>query len=95
MNDQRGDLPFRPIIGPQLLFAIALGSILFWSRAVVAQPDTSVPAPHTYAVIVGSNPGGEGQDTLKFAEQDAARVAGLRGELGRYPSENVVACGPG
>jgi hypothetical protein len=90
VNDMRGDRLFSEKISKRLLFSIAVFIAVFLQPLVMAQPDTnSVPSPHAYAVIIGSNPGGEGQDTLKFAEQDAARVAGLLGELGRYPSDNV------
>ena len=43
----------------------------------------------TYAVVVGSNAGGPGQTDLKFAEDDARRVAGLLTELGGYPADAV------
>ena len=43
----------------------------------------------SYAIVVGSNPGGPGQDDLRFAERDAERVAAVLRELGGYPAKNV------
>ncbi len=39
--------------------------------------------------MVGSNPGGPGQDTLSWAEDDAVEVATVLRELGGYPRANV------
>ena len=33
------------------------------------------PDAHAYALVVGSNPGGPGQEPLAFAERDAQRMA--------------------
>lgn len=43
----------------------------------------------SYAIVVGSNAGGPGQDDLHFAESDARRVAAVLRELGGYPARNV------
>jgi hypothetical protein len=43
----------------------------------------------SYAIVVGSNAGGPGQDDLRFAESDARRVATVLKELGGYPAKNV------
>lgn len=42
-----------------------------------------------FAVIVGSNPGGPGQEPLRYAEDDAQRVSELLVELGNYPAPNI------
>jgi hypothetical protein len=47
------------------------------------------PNPRAYALVIGSNPGGAGQDTLRFAENDARRVKQVLTELGGYAPENV------
>jgi uncharacterized caspase-like protein len=53
------------------------------------------PVPHTYALLVGKNPGGPGQKDLRFAEQDARRMADVLRELGRVPAERIeVLLGP-
>lgn len=43
----------------------------------------------SYAIVVGSNDGGPGQDTLRYAEDDARRVATVLRELGGYEREHV------
>lgn len=51
---------------------------------------SAAPAtPHTYAVVVGSNAGGPGQGTLRFAEDDAKRMAEVLVQLGHYRSDDV------
>jgi hypothetical protein len=42
-----------------------------------------------YAIVVGSNPGGPGQEALRYAEDDANRVADLLVELGSYQAEHI------
>jgi hypothetical protein len=42
-----------------------------------------------YAIVVGSNPGGPGQESLRYAEDDAHRVADLLVELGSYGADRV------
>lgn len=39
----------------------------------------------TYALLVGSNPGGDGQAELRYAEEDARRMAEVLTQLGRFP----------
>lgn len=43
----------------------------------------------TYAIVVGSNAGGPGQTTLRYAEDDARRVGALLVELGGYRADQV------
>jgi hypothetical protein len=53
------------------------------------------PVPHAYALLVGSNPGGAGQAQLRYAEEDAQRMADLLGQLGRFPKTQIrVLLGP-
>jgi hypothetical protein len=56
--------------------------------SAAAQPPADDARP-TYALVVGSNPGGEKQETLRYAERDAERVAALLEELGGYPRERI------
>jgi hypothetical protein len=49
----------------------------------------AAPRPHAYAVVVGSNAGGPGQATLRFAEGDAERMAGVLRELGHFDAGDV------
>src|SRR5258706_4561029 len=45
--------------------------------------------PATYAIVVGSNAGGPGQTELRFAEDDARRVAAVLAELGGYAHDQI------
>jgi hypothetical protein len=42
-----------------------------------------------YAIVVGSNAGGAGQETLRYAEDDARKVGALLVELGGYTTDQV------
>nr|HEX4316938.1 caspase family protein [Kofleriaceae bacterium] len=46
-------------------------------------------APSTYAIVIGSNAGGPGQDTLRYAEDDARKVAQVLVELGGVSADRV------
>jgi hypothetical protein len=62
-----------------------------------AQDSPSVvdAAAHTYALIVGSNPGGEGQAELHYAENDAEHLAEVLRQLGHFTQEHTrVLLGP-
>jgi hypothetical protein len=45
--------------------------------------------PDAYAIVIGSNTGGTGQTPLRFAEDDARRVADVLGDLANVPSSHV------
>jgi hypothetical protein len=48
------------------------------------------PAPSdAYALVVGSNSGGPGQGELRYAEEDAQRVAVVLSSLGGYPPDHI------
>jgi hypothetical protein len=49
----------------------------------------SVPHPFAYGILVGSNAGGQGQADLRWAEQDARRMADVLRELGRYGTSDL------
>ena len=59
--------------------------------ADAARADGAASASHAraYAVIVGDNVGGSGQQTLRFAEDDARRMAQVLPELGHYDAGDV------
>jgi Caspase domain len=64
------------------------------SGALPAAADTAPvlvtpPRPHAYAVVVGSNAGGEGQGPLRFAEGDAQQVAEVLREIGHFDPGDV------
>ncbi len=52
-------------------------------------PTSAAPHPHAYGIIVGSNAGGAGQQTLRYAEDDAARVAAVLRDLGRFGTSDL------
>jgi hypothetical protein len=58
---------------------------------VLARAEGPSPAllPHTYAVVVGSNEGGAGQQPLRFAEEDAQRMARVLREIGHFDPADV------
>lgn len=67
--------------------------IFVWSTALLwlgLQPHAQADAaPQSYALVVGSNRGGEGQHTLAYAERDAERMGALLVELGRVPKSHL------
>lgn len=65
-----------------LLFFTLLA--LLWAPASVARAE-----PHSYALVIGSNRGGEGQPSLHYATRDAQRFASLLVELGRTKQPDV------
>jgi hypothetical protein len=77
-----------PFLLPVLLAASAF---LAPSRAHADPPPVvpTAPHPHTYAVVVGSNEGGAGQQPLHFAEDDAQRMARVLREIGHFDPADV------
>jgi len=70
---------------PQLMLASAACFLLAGATSN-AHADAT---PRAYAIVVGSNPGGAGQQTLQFAERDATRVAGVLRNLGGYKRADI------
>jgi hypothetical protein len=71
---------------------VLLASLLVAATAAAARaaPADGDPDLDTYAIVVGSNPGGAGQTELRFAEDDARRVADLLGDLGGYDPQHIA-----
>src|SRR5262245_11062219 len=66
--------------------------LLVTALVAAAAPAAAHAAPDdvaTYAIVVGSNPGGPGQAELRFAEDDARRIADVLRELGGYRASDV------
>jgi hypothetical protein len=65
-------------------------SLLGWvALAAPAAAQAPGPGVATYALVVGSNAGGPGQTTLRYAEEDARRVAATLIELGGYTADAI------
>jgi hypothetical protein len=63
-----------------------LGAAIAAAGTARAEPTPDIAV---YALIVGSNAGGPGQATLRYAEDDARRVAATLVELGGYPADGI------
>jgi hypothetical protein len=69
-----------------------LGLWLMLPTAPAAGQDAVIrpaPIPHTYALLIGSNPGGAGQNPLRYAEEDARRMAEVLEQVGRFSAAQV------
>ncbi|HET9987121.1 MAG TPA: hypothetical protein VFQ65_01345, partial [Kofleriaceae bacterium] len=65
---------------------LPLAALALVSFGAVAHAE---PAVATYAIVVGSNAGGPGQTDLRYAEDDARRVATVLTDLGGYAPDAV------
>src|ERR1044071_5098263 len=66
---------------------LSVAGISFAVGAAHAQ--SASPGVAMYAVVVGSNAAGTGQTALRYAEDDARRVAATLVDLGGYPPEAI------
>jgi hypothetical protein len=73
----------------RLTLPVALLAASLFPREAAADSPEAV-RPHAYAIIVGSNTGGEGQEPLHYAEDDARRFAAVLTELGHYEGSDVT-----
>jgi len=72
---------------------VVLGVVAFGapsSAQAQAQARATVPAAASFALIVGSNAPGPGQQELRYAERDAAAMTAVLRDVGGYPAANVV-----
>ena len=60
-----------------------------YAAVVAAVARAQAPAIEGYALVIGSNVGGKGQVPLRFAEEDAGRVADVLTAVGGYVPEHV------
>ena len=77
---------------PGIRSSLAGGVLLVVSslaRAAAADTMLSAPVTYTYAIVVGDDVGGSGQQPLRYAEEDARRVAQVLVEIGHYAPGNV------
>src|SRR6476660_4483185 len=71
---------------------IAGAVFLLGAVAFAASPpaDLGPAPPASFALIVGSNAPGPGQQELRYAERDAAEMTAVLRDVGGYPAANVV-----
>ncbi len=67
------------------LYLTALGVVA--ALAMPARADE--PGVATYAIVVGSNDGGPGQEKLRYAEEDARRMGAFLSEMGGYAKSSI------
>ena len=69
----------------------ALAALAASAMAGGARADVPAAAPHprAFALVVGDNAGGSGQQSLRFAEDDAHRLAQVLTEIGHYGAGDV------
>jgi hypothetical protein len=81
----------HPGIRYTLAGAALLSCVAIVSMPTIARADTELRAPRTYAyaIVVGDNVGGSGQQPLRYAEDDAHRMAQVLVELGHYSASDV------
>lgn len=73
------------------LLAIAVVFVASPARAdePAAAAASTVPHPYAYGILVGTNVGGAGQQTLRYAEDDARKMAEVLRQLGRYGNPDL------
>lgn len=80
-----------------LLFSAAFGAFGALAISGTARADepaastaaSTVPHPFAYGILVGTNVGGAGQQTLHYAEDDARKMADVLRQLGRYGTADL------
>ncbi len=86
----------RPSSGARSLAFLLGAAALALALPRAARADQPEAPPTSYALIVGSNAAGPGQQELRYAERDATALAAVLREAGRYPGEHLaVALHPG
>lgn len=78
-------------------FVLVVGTLCCVPNAALADPKpvSTTPKPFAYGIFVGSNTGGPGQTTLRYAERDAQTAAQTLREIGRYGDADMrVLTGP-
>jgi hypothetical protein len=83
------------VVARRYIFLFFIGAVfLLGAVAFAGSPalvDAAAPAPvASFALVVGSNAPGPGQQELRYAEHDAAEMAAVLRDVGSYPVANVV-----
>lgn len=66
------------------LFAAFCVALLFPGRIDAQAPTPAAQDVRAYAIVVGNNAAGPGQESLRYAEADAKRVLAVLSQLGNY-----------
>lgn len=87
---------------PPLLYRVAFRAAaagVFLTVVLLARPAradepkptaaATVPHPYAYGILIGTNVGGAGQQTLRYAEDDARKMADVLRQLGRYGTADL------
>jgi hypothetical protein len=78
----------------RFLASFAFSPFLFVSLATNARASAPAalagPGPHAYAIVVGSNAGGAGQQALRFAESDAEQIQAVLLEVGHFDADRIT-----
>jgi hypothetical protein len=86
-------MPFLPRFTSFLAAGTALATLALASPAHAdeppATPVATVPHPFAYGIMVGTNVGGAGQQPLRYAEDDARKMADVLRQLGRYGNADL------
>ena len=59
------------------------------SEPATGSATPATPHPHAYGILVGTNEGGAGQQKLRYAEDDARKIAQVFRELGRFDGADM------
>lgn len=73
---------------PSFLRTLPLAAALFLAP-IPAFAEDPTPHPYAYGILIGNNDGGPGQQPLRYAEEDARRMAQVLRELGRYGTSDL------
>jgi hypothetical protein len=79
-------LPMHPAL--RLVPSFVLAAVVLGGGPARAQSPAAPAA--SFALLVGSNAPGPGQQELRYAERDAAEMTAVLRDVGRYPDANVV-----
>ena len=84
----------RPFLARFTAAAALVAAVLLAGPARADEPKppaaaATVPHPFAYGILVGTNVGGAGQQTLRYAEEDARKMAEVLRQLGRYGTADL------
>jgi len=75
---------------PLSSWPLVVGIVALGASTARAETARAAAPPASFALVIGSNAAGPGQQELRYAEHDAAEMAAVLREVGQYPAANVV-----